>query len=488
MSHTPDDNPFTKAVNAILLKIDNTSQARDSIFQQAELFYVSQDSKRRFIAKLEEDVQNSQQEVSAAKVNAKKADARTRLVKTQKALSDEQVKQDRQRYSRLKTLQQVCVNIIELSEGKDWQGSLRKSAKLLGTLMLFSPCEGKNVAHSHKKLKPLYKAVLAMRLLDQLLKDNKLDNKYVLSRFNLATRYSSVPGKLSQFQRDIAIPVISAALLQDIGLQHPEIQRLLKGPDGSLDEFRILDKELRVPFLIMNHEQTLEYIALGLGSRQFEPQDDNSVEYSERKAAFIKLENNKSGLMRSLLNDAIKPKFELGNVLKVAQIYTSIVLSTKPNFNYSDLPKAALVIERAAQKGAVSEAAASSFIKLVGHFPQGYGVVFVRPPSDDQQINAYDYAIVNALCPRVPFEPHCKIITTRLQIAPKEHHGIIRKSQNLYYEESKQQLANLGETRLQEIAQILADNLGQPKRPAAIPGYWLPHGYFYFKKQQNIWN
>lgn len=488
MPQTPSDSPYTKSVNELLADVLATSPNKTSVYEQAELFFTSQDSAQRTLSRLAQDITSSMQDIDTAKVEAKKAAAKVRLVKAKKALNDEQGKQDRQRYARLKSFNQVCVKIIQLTEGKDWHETQKKSAKLLGTLLLLSPCEGATVASMHQKLKPIYRGVLAVRLLDQLLKINQLDNRYVISRYNQTNRFSQQAGTLSQFQREVVIPVISAALLQDIGLQHPEIQRLIKGSDGSLSEFRVLEKELRVPLLVMNHEQTLSYLKEGLGKTQISRENDQSPEYNEFKNAFDKQNINRLGLIRRVLNDAIKPTGSLGNVLKISQIYSSIVLSTKPGFKFSDLPKAAMVIDHTGKKGGLNVAATECFVKLVGHFPQGFGLVFVSPQPNQQPIDQYNYAIVNALEPPNPFAAWCKIVTNQLKIAENHQQTIIYQEQNLYYEQSKQQLGEIDASRLQVVGQALADSLAQPKMVESIPSFWLPHGYFYFKKHQKIWD
>ena len=162
-----------------------------------------------------------------------------------------------------------------------------------------------------------------------MLKNQQVENEYIVSRFHESSRFSSPKAGadvLNIFQRDVAIPLLSAAIIQDIGMQHPEIQRLLKGSDGSLNPFRVLEKDVRVPLLIMNHEQTSEFALRGLGEAEFTEEDDDSAAFSERKARFCKRESNRARLLQSMLNSAVKPDGALGSILKAAQIYTSIVL------------------------------------------------------------------------------------------------------------------------------------------------------------------
>ena len=70
----------------------------------------------------------------------------------------------------------VCLDILSLSEGEDFDETQLKAAKFLTTLVLFSPENSKKLAELHHRLKPAYKAVLSVRLLDKLVNDGLVKN------------------------------------------------------------------------------------------------------------------------------------------------------------------------------------------------------------------------------------------------------------------------------------------------------------------------
>ena len=487
---TPSDSAFTQSVNALVTKINDATQAKESLFEQAEIYFQSSQSQARTITQLTQDVEEKRRTIDSALNEIQKNQFREFHNKAQKALNDERSKQSRLRYARLASLNQICTEIIQLCEGTSWQETQQKSARVLATLLLTCPTEGKMVAQTHQRCKPFYKAVLSLRLLDQMLRNEQVENPYVVSRFNEASRFSKpakAPQNLNLFQKDVAIPLISASMLQDIGMQHPEIQRLLKGSDGSQDPYRVLEKEVRIPLLIMNHEQTIDYANNGLGEGQYSEENDDSAQFKERKERFDKSETNRARLLLSMLNGAIKPKEAVGSALKAAQIYTSIVLSTKPNFNFADLPKATKVVLHSAQKGALTLTSAQSLQQVVGNFPMGFGVVFCHEKISDKAEKNYAYALVNMLNPPKANDPHCRIINSLSPEYPAGKQTVIPQQQNLYFEDAFNQFSALPEKHLDTLAQNIAEKLAQPRGKDTLPNHWSAYAYFHFKKQQNFW-
>ncbi len=71
----------------------------------------------------------------------------------------------------------------------------------------------------------------------------------------------------SPFRDDVQLPLLMAAILQDIGTYHPDALAILKGADGDLDEFRVLDDENRVALLKINYQETLKLCDKRVGLR-----------------------------------------------------------------------------------------------------------------------------------------------------------------------------------------------------------------------------
>ena len=118
--------------------------------------------------------------------------------------------------------------------------------------------------------------------------------------------------------------IFSCALLQDIGLQSPEALSILHGEDGKLDEFRVLDEPTRKQLLKINFTQTLEYLKNGLGIPRYIGNDKTE------RDRFVQRHTALNGFMLTLLKDTYLSKVGVGELVKIPQIYTSIVLSTKP--------------------------------------------------------------------------------------------------------------------------------------------------------------
>ncbi len=92
----------------------------------------------------------------------------------------------------------------------------------------------------------------------------------------------------------------------------------------------------------------------------------------------------------------------VGNLLKVPQIYVSIILSTKDSYNYKVLPKVFQVLNKNAELGACSQKVVDVLYQITGMFPQGYGVIYMPEDEVGQLADCYEYAIVNRLYPHNP--------------------------------------------------------------------------------------
>ena len=67
-------------------------------------------------------------------------------------------------------------DILSLSEDEGVDETQLKSVRFLTTLVLFSPEKDKKLAELHHNLKPAYKAVLSLRVLDKLVSDGVVKN------------------------------------------------------------------------------------------------------------------------------------------------------------------------------------------------------------------------------------------------------------------------------------------------------------------------
>jgi hypothetical protein len=467
------ESTYTKAVNTLLKNIQGNSHARDSLFEQAEIYFASSEKNKNKLLKLKQAVDYANKEKASSNANI--------VDKAQEAYVKELRLQQLERIRRLKKVIDVCTNLLELSEGEDWNNTQLNSAKLFGTLLLLSPCKGSNLATAHQRLKHPYKAVLALRLLDKLLKEGHITHPYIVDRHNLEERYFQSEGNLSSFQQQVALPIVIAALFQDIGLQHPKAQSLLKGTDGELSPFRQLNKETRMQLLIINHQYTLEYISDGLGCNVY---IGNS---KQERARFDENEKKRLTFIRGIIVDTLKQKLGLGNILKIPQMYVSVLFPTKETYDLNNLPKATLALKKAAERGGISNIAFNAFLKIVGHFPQGFGVTYI--PKDDEQRDSdrYEYAIVNELNPKDPSKPRCRAATRNLCFTPNGQTLVVDVENNLYFPRTRRKLECIEPSQLTKILEKLYFNIDDRKDGDLIPSHWAPHQYFSYKNYQNLW-
>ncbi len=176
-----------------------------------------------------------------------------------------------ERHHRAQHLQSICREIIELCEGDNFTETNRKSAQLLGTIQLLAPTEGSKVAAVNERSKPLYKSILALRLLDEVCVKKLLPNRYLeqelaeLSTFNYKELRIESEAAYRKFVDNIKVPVLMAAILQDIGNYHPDAQQIMYGVDGKQDCYRTLNVEERKSLLQINYRETLKYLLNGIG-------------------------------------------------------------------------------------------------------------------------------------------------------------------------------------------------------------------------------
>lgn len=481
VSFVLNDSEYTTAVRSLIDEIQQSSAQRDSLFELAKLYFTSADSNMRVLRACQDNLKSTEAYLSSAP-SAKHSDIQRLINKLRKELKAEQQRQFFERQKRYKIVARICIKVLKLAEGKNQQQTNTKSAKLLATLFMLSSTDAKNRKHMHQLYKPLYKAVLALRLLDKMLSKNILTNSYIVARYKPQTRFSQVDGSYTQFQLEVSIPVIISAITQEIGMQHAEIQRLLKGADGSLDEFRVLDKGTRVPLLMMNHEQTQDFIENAIGTIEYDGNDP------EKKIYFDKRQTNRMKFILGLLNDAIKPtQGSIGNIIKLPQIYASFILSTKANYHFQDLPKVIAILNNAASKRSICANATDCFIQLVGHFPLGFGVIYVPDHHPEEQLQDYYYAIVTKLNPKQADSPICRKITAQGEISAETKDFNLKPENNLFYLSVQKNLDNLTEQQLADLRKAHMRDLNDTKIPELVAGFWNPHRYFSIQKHQNLW-
>lgn len=477
------DSHFTSQVKTILNKVYGRSVLKDSLLERAISFYENQPFNQNKLDKL-------QQRIVELETQKDDDNVKRHIEKIERDYRDFKQELKLESNERHKFLYTLCKDIIDLCEGSTFKDSVRKSAQLLGTIQLLSPTEGKRVAEANERSKPLYKAVLSLRLLDQLFIANEVcvQDQYVqqvlegVDSEQFQDLKSLDKEKYKSLIEDIKIPFLMASLIQDIGHFHPEAQKIVCGPDGTLDPFRTLKVEERKALLQVNYRETIKFLVDGIGVPLYignSKADRDKFNVSEhRKLVFIK----------HLLKNAISPKQGIGNVLKVPQIYASIILSTKSSYNYKLLPKVYQALNQNAERGTICQVAVDTLRQITGEFPLGYGVTYIPTDSDGKKGEHYEYAIVTQLYPENPKHPVCRMATRGLTFIAHGQDIVIKDDINLYNTDTAKEFATISKDRLNEILEKLASNYQERKKLDLLPRCWHANDYFGMRNHQKLWN
>ena len=288
------------------------------------------------------------------------------------------------------------------------------------------------------------------------------------------------PKDYQAFVDKVKVPLVMAALLQDIGNNHPESIAILRGEDGKQNPHRTLPIEERKALLQINYRETVKYLVDGIGAPIY---IGNSKTDRDK---YNVLEHKKLLFIKHLMKNAVNPKNGIGNLLKVPQIYSSIILSTKDSYNYKLLPKVYHALNQNAERGACSQVVVDSLVKITGHFPQGYGVTYI--PNEPDINDRYEYAVVCQLYPASPEQPLCRSTTRNLAFIGHGQEFEIKKSNNLYFTETAKKFSTISKERLNEILELLVSNYSERKKLDLLPRCWHPGEFFTKNSHQKLWN
>jgi len=476
---TYSDTNFTVQVKSLLSRTYGRSQLKDSVLDRAIEYYEKQPLIEHKLDELKVNIEK----LSAQTPTDKTKQHITRLEREQRTFQEELRFERNERYQELFNLSH---EIIDLCEGETFAESNRKSAQVLGTIQLVSPTEGNKVATLNEEHKPLYKSVLCLRLLDRLCIDEKVVEPYIKKALADVTpeKYQTFgidnPEAYKQFVDQVKIPIVMAALLQDMGNNHVDSIAILRGITGIEDPYRTLPLEDRKKLLQVNYRETVKYLVDGIGAGMY---IGNSKADRDK---FNAVEHKKLLFIKHLLKSAVNPKEGIGNILKVPQIYSSIILSTKASYNYKLLPKVFQALNQNAERGACSQVVVDALVKITGHFPQGYGVTYI--PYDQDIDDRYEYAVVCQLYPKNPEQPICRVTTRNLAFMGHGQEVEVKKTSNLYFVETAKNFSTISKDRLHEILELLASNYHERKQLDLVPRCWQPTEFFTLKANQKLWN
>ncbi|MGI5310521.1 hypothetical protein [Rheinheimera sp. WS51] len=377
------------------------------------------------------------------------------------------------------SLQFTAERLLNLSEGASSAETLTRSAKILGSLQLTVPTSTRRWREVQFSYKPIYRAVLALRLLDHTLEHNLITDP------TLQGYYKNRQAKNDdcQFRLFVQIPLIIAIFLLDAGLHNPKTADILYGKKiHSLDPLRAMTGDERKDFNQINQTSRFDLAQLGLQPSAYRGNCKNEQLLSEQ----TQLKQIKFILL--LLQQVENGKSMLGSIAKIPQIYSSVVLPGRNRFRYQSLPKVALILKQAAQRQEVDARLVDQLLRITGIFPQGYGIAFLPRQLDLSTQEKYELAIVNQLYPPSPEQPLCRVVTRNLQYRRGGQNCQISVDYNLYFKPARDKLTIMPEQRLREILSKLSADWHPGELRRLVPRYWQPSEFFSHSDQQNLWN
>lgn len=476
-----NNSNYTISVDLLVNAISGENPVKPTLYQQAADFFIHEPANKQKLTKLKVEIRDAKLSLQTQSGKSKKI-LKQLLEQLNKNYEVELLSQQTQRIQRLNNAIDVCLDILSLSEGEDFDETQLKSAKFLTTLLLFSPEQGKKIAELHSRLKPAYKAVLSLRVLDKLVSDNVVKNAYILKNYSADKRYETDATDYECYTQAVILPIMLAAIFQDVGLQHPALTALLEGAEENKDRFRLLEQQEREEMLALNYQYTIDYLKNGLGCQQTGA--DKEAEIAE----FDEAEQKRLKFQLGLILDANSSKQGTSEIIKIPQIYASVIFSTKRDYQRKNLPTASILIAQLAIKKVISPQLSDVFVSIVGQFPLGFGIAYVAQDMSGNELDFYEYAIVSSLNPPKPEQAICRLVTKNMMFLPYGKTGIVKKEHNLHFQTARKKLVKISPKRLAEIMEKLSHNYKIEESKPIVPYFWEPHVYFCAQGNQNLWS
>ncbi len=331
----------------------------------------------------------------------------------------------RKRSQRYESLDHLADNMIDLLDGQ------KIFSQFLGTIALSTPLpEEKIRCVRNEKFKPIYIAGLVVALFEEVRRNYSFKNTYLDDYLtdifgNDKTRYMAQdesamsPETKIKYREEVLKPIAKAALLQSIGSYAPEVEAIFQG-----DRYRMLSQQERDNLIGLMHKKSVDYIKLGIGV------PDKRFDRREEREEYVAFETRKMRFMISILDSQNERCHELGDLLRIPMVYSSFMVSTKPDYDYRIIYKAYDIIEEGIETGQYNDVYARLFLQMVGRFPLGSGVYFISKETDH-----IERGIVSSLYPDSVDEPVCKQITRHQVQSLSQTEVIVGRNSNIFYED-----------------------------------------------------
>lgn len=466
-----NDSQSVNQIKENAKKICNSSQLKDSIFELAQCYF-----EERLI--LEEKVRELSASTTEQDSSSTHPAKPQRLLDAESALDEFDSDMNSDRLSRLTTITQYLDVIIDACQDDDGGVAYKKIAKQLSILFLSSEPEHIHYTKINTRNKPLYRALLSLLLLDKLLQDDDIEHPYIKEYYKGVSSIFE-----PRFKNNVLLPIMLVSMCSDVGHKHPKLSSFLHGENEELDPNRLLSSQDRNFLLKQNYKHVTQFLVSGLGIQKYV---GNS---KDERETFEKAQKHKLLFIKTLLKSMLQPKDGIGNLIKIPQVYTSVILNTKPTISTNNIPRVFQLLHKHADNGMLNGAMIEKLRIVTGDFPMGYGVAYIPRDSERSALNQYEYAIVSQLYPNKPDMPTCRSTTRNMTFHSSNLELRLSCDYNLYFPAARKKLETISKKRLNEILQKLWSNFeNRPDMAQIIPTCWQPYEYFCNPKYQNLWN
>ncbi len=467
-------NSDSQSVNHIKVsarKVCDDTHVKDSIYEIAETYF-----EQRY--ELEQSLQQATEQHGDTDDQASDSNSKQAYLAAQNALEQFDNDDNEERLSRLSKITHVIDTIIDSCKDDSGSISYSKIAKQLAVLFLSTEPSHIHFRKINAQNKPLYRGLITLLLVENALKSNLIQNRYIVEMFGESETILD-----GRFKDNVLIPLLLVSMCCDIGHCHPKLKIMLHGENNELDPDRLFNAEQRGQLIKENYRHVTQFMVSGLGLQNY------SGNSKEERSSFDEAQKQKLLFVRTLLKSMLKPENGVGNLIKIPQIYTSIILNTKSSLSTENIPRVFQLLTKHAESGQLSMPLVQLLHSVVGDFPMGYGIAYIPKDAGNSSLNQYEYAVVTTLFPESPNQPICRSTTRNMTFHSSHSELHVSTEFNLYFPEAREKLKTMSKKRLEEILQKLWANFEtRPELAQILPKYWHPYEYFGNTKYQNLWN
>ncbi|GHG59870.1 hypothetical protein GCM10010919_02780 [Alishewanella longhuensis] len=436
-------------------------------YAMAQEFFNQQQQQQQALDLAEQSWQKAQHEHAKAEL----------LQKARKTFTDLQYEDEKHRVERWTALRQLAENLLQLSEGLQPSETLTLSARLFGSLLITALGKKRKTALLEYAYKPCYRALLTLRLLDDLLQHNII--KEPQWRLWHQQRNFNEPENCP-YRQQLQLPLVMACIIQHIGQLNLNAQSILAKQDSANQTERALSAAEREQYLAFSQQGCIDFLRFGLGDLPYRGNHrEQRAQHQQQQQQLVALLNR---FITAPANTLI------GSLFKVPQAYTSVILPGRSRYNYDALPKAPLLLREAVRRTEYDGRLVDRIFRILGLFPQGYGVVYTPLGDDGKPQLRYEFAIVNSLYPEKPEQPGCRVVSRNQHYRNTGYNIHLSTELNLYFKPARDRLKTLPEKRLRELLNVLYQDGDAQYARKLLPHCWQPDNFFSLAENQNLWH